>query len=314
MHVLTRLEPWPVTVVKSGMEMHQQASKANATRRTTETAPGSPHFCLAALLLCLSLNAAAATSAQQEITAGDPDYAFLERQIHLGESDQAREQLNVIVEQIERAHHRYHEDLVTPLTLLGDADMLAEEYDAALDKFDRARHITRVSHGLFDARQVPVVYREAEAFKRLGDLVSAVQREEYAFEIMQREHDRTDPDLLPALHRLADVYLKTYNLLAARTLYQHALEIHEANITHLLPVAVPALKGIALSYQLERFPPFYIDHANDNRASGPTASLRGAGLEEQHTLFNNFPGRRTRTAADRRDPPTTTTSRYPGHH
>ena len=90
----------------------------------------------------------------------DSQYAFIEQQIFRGEAAEAMRQLETVVSQVEAAFHRYHEDLVVPLTLIGDVHMVQQDYDAALDHYDRARHIARVNYGLFDARQLAVVYRE----------------------------------------------------------------------------------------------------------------------------------------------------------
>ncbi len=222
-------------------------------------------------------------------TSVDAQYGFLQQQIYRGESAEAQNQLETIVSQVEAAFHRYHEDLVIPLTLIGDAYMVQQEYDEALDHYDRARHIARVSYGLFDPRQLAVVYREADAFKKIGDLASAGQREEYAYEVVSKSYDAYDPELLPPLHRLAEFYLQTYNYLAARALYNRALRVHERNGTANDPAAVETLSGIATSHQLERFPPFYVANPEENRLEGPRPGLTTTDLDNQHLTFNNFP-------------------------
>ena len=220
---------------------------------------------------------------------GGGDFAFLQQQIYRGEAANAQRQLETIVTQIEALTHRYDEALVVPLTLLGDASMVQQDFAEALNYYDRARHTARVNYGLFDSRQLAVVYREADAFKRIGDLDSAGQREEYAFEVMHKNHGEYDPDLLPGLMRLAEFYLKTYNFLSARSLFNRAMSIHTSTGTDYSLQAIPALQGIALSHRLERFPPFYVADINDNRLSGPTPGLNTADLDRQYIAFNNFP-------------------------
>lgn len=225
-----------------------------------------------------------------EATSEDEaEYGFLEQQIYRGESNIAQNQLETIVTQIEASYHRYHEDLVTPLTLLGDALMVQQDYDGALDKYDRARHIARVSYGLFDPRQLAVVYREADAFRKVGDLESAGQREEYAYEVMHKTYESYDPQLLPGLLRLGDFYMATYNFLAARTLYNRAMAVHSSNGSDFSVAAIPALHGIALSHRLERFPPYYVTTTDDRRLEGPVPGLTTTDLDRQHIAFNNFP-------------------------
>jgi TonB family protein len=167
--------------------------------------------------------------------------------------------------------------------------MVQGETSEALERYERARHIARVSYGLFDPRQMPVLYRESAALTRLGRLRAAGEREEQAYEVARRVYDEYDPELLPALFRLADFYLETYNYLAARALYNRAYAIHEANHTDGTDQAIPALQGIARSHRLERFPPVYVHNSADNRLQGPTPGLTNDDLESQHLTFNNFP-------------------------
>lgn len=217
------------------------------------------------------------------------DFAFLQQQIYRGEAASAQSQLETIVDQIEAVRHRFDEALVVPLTLLGDAYMVQQEFGEALDYYDRARHTARVNYGLFDARQLPVVYREADALKKIGDLAAAGQREEYAFEVLHKNFEPYDPKLLPALMRLAKFYLQTYNYLSARTLFNRAMSIHTSSGKHYTLDAIPALQGIALTHRLERFPPFYVANTDDSRMRGPTPGLNTSDLDNQYVTFNNFP-------------------------
>ena len=247
----------------------------------------------AVALACLSVVKIAVADANTTGSVAEPtdvpEYGFIEQRIYRGESGEAQEQLEGIIEQLESAHHRYHEDLVVPLALLGDALMVQQEYDAALDKYDLARHLARVNYGLFDARQIPIVYREADAFKKIGDLASSGQREEYAFEILRKLHGASDSRMLQPTYRLARFYLDTYNILAARVLYERAVAIHEENGNGMTTEAIHALSGIALSHKLERFPPFYVSNPDNNTFEGPRASLRSDDIQSQQVSFNNFP-------------------------
>lgn len=216
-------------------------------------------------------------------------YAFLALQIQNGEASSAEQPLQIIVDQVEATRNRYHEDLIIPLTLLGDAKAAQEDYDSALDLYARARHVTRVSHGLFAPKQLAIVYREADALISLGDLVSAGSREEYAYEVMRKTYPRHDLATLPGLMRLADFYLNTFNYAAARSLYNAALDVHTNHHTDLTTDAIPTLRGIAISHRLERYPPFYVTNTDDNRFEGPTQNLNSPEFDRRQISFNNFP-------------------------
>ena len=229
------------------------------------------------------------TLIDEEDDPASSEIGFIEQQIYRGEANDAQQRLETVISEIEEGQHRYHEDLLAPITLLGDALMVQKDYPGALDQYDRARHIARVSYGLFDPRQLAVVYREADAYRKIGDLRAAGQREEYAYEVMHKTYDNYDPQLLPGLIRLGNFYIQTYNYLAARSLYNRALLVHEKNGTDFNVEAIISLKGIAKSHRLERFPPFYVASADDNRLQGPAPGLTTTDLDSQHITFNNFP-------------------------
>ncbi len=224
------------------------------------------------------------------LNADPEEFGFIEQQIYRGEADQATNALENIISQVESARHRYDAALVAPLTLSGDAAMVQQQYDKALDLYGRARHIERVNNGLFAPGQLAIIYREADAHRRLGNVDAAAQSEEYAYEVAKESFGTYDLESLPPLYRLADFYLQTYNYLAARSLYSRSLAIlehHEINETE---SAIPALTGIATSHKLERFPPFYVGNSSDNaRFEGPQPGLTTSDLENQHVSFNNFP-------------------------
>ncbi len=224
-----------------------------------------------------------------------PDFAvsegdWLERQIEVGELDPAINSLERQIRLIERESHRYDERLIRPLTLLGDAQFAKGDTESALDAFDRAIHVARVSHGLHNAEQVPIVYREARVLKVQRDLEGANNREEYAYEIMQRHYGPDDPALLPSIYHLADWYMSTHNLFQARALFYQAKYITEMEGVNSADAdfdnrqLITPLEGVARTYVLERFPPFYIDDGTSPYNAFPTASGGTTQIR-----INNFP-------------------------
>jgi len=222
-------------------------------------------------------------------SADEIAYGFLSQQIASGEADDAAYVLENTLNQIEASRHRYHEDLIVPLTLLGDARMAQQDLESALDLYTRARHVARVSHGLFDVKQLAVVYREADALIAAGDIKMAAQREEYAYEVMRKAYPNYDSATLPGLMRLGDFYLNTFNYLSARAMYTAAMNVHSSNQTDFSVEAIPALRGIAISHRLERFPPIYIANPDSSAFDNPTPGLRSPEFDRQQMVFNNFP-------------------------
>ena len=191
-------------------------------------------------------------------TEAEAPLSDLAARIEAFEHEQVKLILDAQITQIERATHRYHEDLLEPLTLLGDAQMKAEEYDKALESYGRAVHIDRVNNGLHSPKQIDTVYKQAAAWQAVGNLTEANNRHEYAYEVQQRMFSPNNLKLLKPLYRLADWYTENSNILPARTLYIRALGILQANEMGEHPEAIRPLRAIATTYRRQRFPSRYV--------------------------------------------------------
>ncbi len=208
----------------------------------------------------------------------------VERQIEAREFPESAAWLESHIELIETDSHRFDPRLVRPLTLLGDTYAGQGRHEDALDQYQRALHLSRVTHGLNSPDQDAIVYREAEVLKTLGSYQAANDREEYAYHVLSRAHGHLDEELLPGIYHLARWYERTSNVFAARALYEHAVQIIDANDKLDTLVAIPALLGIATSYRMERFPPFYLSELEDDESS----VVAGSAFRQQVTI-NNFP-------------------------
>ena len=242
-----------------------------------------------------------ATSASSDAKAA-PDqkglYAFPKRQIEIGEADEASVFLETRIEDIEITEHLTHPSLVEPLTLLGDARITQGQIKEGLLLYDRAIFIQRVNFGLFDSKQLKIIYKEADGLKLLGDLEEAQKREEYAYEILQRAYSQDDLRRIPGLVRLAEFYDTIYGYLASRVFYRKSLQILIANGREWELEAIPLHNGIAHSYLMERFPPFYVSDGFDSRSIGIVPGLNDADRFQQNLSINNFPeGERALQAA-----------------
>jgi tetratricopeptide (TPR) repeat protein len=232
--------------------------------------------------------AATAAAGAQTLPAGlgtiASDLDLVQTQIEAREYDAAQVWLEGHVRELEGGPQRYDPELIRPLTLLGDVHMGKGEYADALRNYQRATHLTRVTGGLKSLDQVELVYREATAYKAMGAVRDASDREEYAYRILAQNSGPADPALLPALHRLAGWYLETGNHFAARQLYERALRIHDAIGEIDSPAAIPALQGLAITYRRERFP---ADPAAAREQPGQALVVNQE--FQQQIAMNNFP-------------------------
>ncbi|MCZ6616952.1 MAG: hypothetical protein O7E57_02375 [Gammaproteobacteria bacterium] len=228
--------------------------------------PRSKILVLATLALVLASALARGQESIEAILA--EEYSALESieaQIQAQEYDYPILWLEKQIGAVERSSHRYSPELIRPLTLLGDAKVGSGDYNGALDHYQRAVHLSRVNDGLNSSAQIEIVYREANAYKALGNLSDANDREEYAYHVLTRVHGPHDEELLPGVYHLAEWYGATQDIFSARALYEHAVSILSANGKQGSAIAIPAYQGIARTYRLERFPPFYVSKGD----SGP---------------------------------------------
>lgn len=210
----------------------------------------------------------------------------IEAQIEAGEYATSKVWLEARIATIEDTSHRFDPDLIQPITLLGDVLVGQGDFGGALDNYGRAVHVQRVNTGLVSAEQVKIVYREAAVYRTLGNWTEANKREEYAYHVLRSAYDRYDEALLPGVFHLAEWYRRVHNIFAARLLYEHAADIYSAHGKAGSLDAIPALEGIADTYRLERFPPFYI-------SDSPNATYGSSLARNEHfdvpVTINNFP-------------------------
>ena len=269
--------PAAVIVAAFALVLPVLVASAEPAPATSEQPAGEP--------VLPALPAPGGTATLEDVLGDSADpLGQIERQIESEEFEPAIDTLERRIDVIEQDSHRFDHRLVRPLTLLGDAHAGLGAYETALGHYQRALHLSRVNDGLNSPEQVEIVYREADAFKALGDFQEANNREEYAYHVLNRAHDPMDEDLLPGIYHLAQWYERTSNVFAARALYEQAVQIIDAHEKLETVEAIPALQGIASSYRMERFPPYYLADLEQSEASVVTASTM-----RQPISVNNFP-------------------------
>ncbi len=214
-------------------------------------------------------------------------YQRLERQVELQEYEPTLDEVAQLIDNIEQDSHRYDRQLAMPLMIRGDIRFALEDFPGALDDYSRAVHVQRVNAGLHHPDQVQAVYREASALKKIGQIDEANRREEYAYSILRKHYGAYSPDILPGLYHLADWHRRTNNVFGARRLYGQAVLIVESTEDDLSPNLIKPLEGLAYTYRIERFPPYY------SAESSPSMSLAGSRPDlyegSRPLTLNNFP-------------------------
>ncbi|MYC24869.1 MAG: hypothetical protein F4X56_02995 [Gammaproteobacteria bacterium] len=179
----------------------------------------------------------------------------LRARIEAGEAEEVLTLATEVIAEIEESRTRYDERLVKPLIVFGDANRELGQYIDAIEAYERARQISRLTNGLNSIEQVEAVHREAETYFELGHIGNANDSYEYIFSIYNQQFEPFSVDLLPTIFMLADWYVLIYNVFAARGLYEYATEIVEHHLERTSPENIRALQGLASTYRLERFRP-----------------------------------------------------------
>ncbi len=217
---------------------------------------------------------------------GNPikDYVYIERQIDVGELPQAQQELEQIINDLQKTGDRYDGEMVEPLRLLGRVFHEQGDYPRASETLALATQICRVANGLHSAEQLRLVHQEIRSLKAMGNIVEANRRHEYAFSIARRHYGRFGEQLVPELLKIGLWYTSTGDVIGARDRFAEARLLLSAKPeTAESDDMLFALKGIARSYRDEAFPPFY------SRPNKETAELyerngltdRQAGIREE---------------------------------
>lgn len=121
----------------------------------------------------------------------------LRGRIEAGEAEEVLTLASEVIAEIEANRTRYDEALVKPLIVFGDASRELGEYIDAIEAYERARQISRLTNGLNSIEQVEAVHREAETYFELGHIGDANDSYEYIFSIYNQQFEPFSVDLLP---------------------------------------------------------------------------------------------------------------------
>lgn len=179
----------------------------------------------------------------------------LEYRLELEEYEDVIDAAQELIDEIEVEGSFYDDALVRPLLIVGDGSRKLGKYVEALEAYDRAKHITRLNHGLTTIEQIEVVKREATTYEELGQLGKANDAYEYIFTVYNQVYKPFSKELLPSLFDLGDWYVKTYNVFAARGLFEYAQVVAKEHLDEQHPHNIRALYSLALTYRLEKFRP-----------------------------------------------------------
>jgi hypothetical protein len=104
----------------------------------------------------------------------------------------------------------YAPELVPELRGLGAALFQEEQFNDAIDAYDRAIHLLRINEGLKTASQAGLVEQVIEAQMEVGDFIAADGQQEYLFRIRKATMSSGDPEMLASVEQYADWHRGAY--------------------------------------------------------------------------------------------------------
>jgi hypothetical protein len=117
------------------------------------------------------------------------------------------------LKRLEQQEHSnaYAQPLTETLLALATTYETQGNYTAAMPLYERAKHITRVNHGLFSSEQEPIIQRMFSNYLRQGDLVKADEQQAYLFYLQRKIHGESSPHLIPALQAFAKWNIQAFH-------------------------------------------------------------------------------------------------------
>ncbi len=175
-------------------------------------------------ILVLGSHAVDADVGQAEAVSATELASSLREQLESREFLDAASRAENWIARNEAVAGRYDISLAQPLVLLGDARMRLEDPDGALEAYDRARQIVRLTDGIQGARQLDILYREVTAFSALGKWPEANGRQELAYDISRRAHGPDDRRHQGNTYRLIQWYRHHHKTIPAHMLFEQLIE------------------------------------------------------------------------------------------
>ena len=186
---------------------------------------GLAHLLVASgAILVLGSHAVDADVAQAEAVTATELESSLREQLESREFLDAASRAENWIARTEAVDGRYDIALAQPLVLLGDARMGLEDPAGALEAYDRAKQIVRLTDGIQGAGQLDILYREVAAFSALGEWPNANGRQELAYDISRRAYGPDDPRHQGSTYRLIQWYRHHHKNIPAHVLFEQLIE------------------------------------------------------------------------------------------
>ncbi|MDD9889846.1 MAG: hypothetical protein OXU66_09490 [Gammaproteobacteria bacterium] len=174
------------------------------------------------------------------------------------------------VESLEQAGGAWDAGLVEQLASIAELEQQQGNHPGAIQAYDRAIHINRISNGLHTLDQIPQVEGMIDSYLAIGNWEQADLYNNYLFFVQQKAFGADDPRIIPVLDRLASWHMRAFNigygeslgvrLSSAQMLFRAAVRMVGKHFGRQDERFERYLRNLAISgYQASRYPHYSLE-------------------------------------------------------
>lgn len=171
------------------------------------------------------------------------------------------------VDALEENGGAWEAGLTEQLASIGALQQQQGDHEGAIESFDRAVHINRISSGLHTLDQIPIVEQMIDSYMAVGNWEQADLYNNYLFFVQQKAYGPEDPRIIPVLDRLATWNMQAFNigygdslgvrLSSAQILFRAAARMVGVHFGRNDERFEHYLRNLAISgYQVSRYPQY----------------------------------------------------------
>lgn len=116
---------------------------------------------------------------------------------------------------VETEDGAYADALLENLVSLGSLYQQEGNHEKAIETFERAEHVSRINHGLFDASQFPIIEKSIDSYLAVGDIDNVLQYQRYLVYLNEKYYGKNASATVDSMAVLAnrnmDVYTSIIN-------------------------------------------------------------------------------------------------------
>jgi tetratricopeptide (TPR) repeat protein len=162
-----------------------------------------------------------------------------------GENFKAERAGELAIELIERNGGVFDPALIEPLVFLARLEQENGDHPAALERLNRAQHISHRADGVMSQEQLPILARMTKSYSAMNQRIMANMMIAQSYAIKMRKLDQNSIEAVPIVLEQAEIRAMNSQFRQARGLIYLSLDILEQSLPENDPGFLEALNGLA---------------------------------------------------------------------